>query len=50
LLKNVIGYDFIHEREKKNTELFFKIIKEANKQMKDEGIDMNISIYGEHNL
>lgn len=29
LLKNHIGYDFIHDREKKNTERFIKLINEG---------------------
>lgn len=50
LLKNVIGYDFIHRREKHNTELFFSLIEAANAEMKSEGIDMVINIYGERDL
>lgn len=30
LLKNHIGYDFIHEREKQNTERFINLIVEGN--------------------
>lgn len=50
LLKNVVGYNFIHKREKDNTELFFELIETANAEMKSEGIDMLINIYGERDL
>ena len=50
LLKNTIGYDFIHRRELNNTRLFFSKIDAANLEMKREGYDMYINIYGERDL
>ena len=50
LLKNTIGYDFIHMRERKNTELFVRMIDNANEQLRAEGKQMVIQLYGEKNL
>lgn len=46
----MIGYDFIHSREAKNTKLFFKLIEESNIALKEEGKDTMINIYGSKDL
>ena len=46
LLKNHIGYDFIHDREKENTKLFIKLINEQNEAFMKEKIPASIVIYG----
>jgi selenocysteine lyase/cysteine desulfurase len=47
LLKNDIGYDFIHDREKINTALFMKRIQAANESFKQRNLNKVIVIYGD---
>lgn len=47
LMKNQIGYSFIHQREKFNTELFMKRIDQANQRFKEKNIHKQIIIYGD---
>jgi selenocysteine lyase/cysteine desulfurase len=46
LLKNDIGYDFIHEREKKNSKKCINLLKEENIKFQQEGLKNSIIIYG----
>lgn len=50
LLTNEIGYDFIHEQEKFNTELFFNLVKEENNKLQNDDLDTKIEIYGDQKL
>ena len=47
LLKDEITYDFIHERERINTNLFMALIDEFNRKMKSEQKQIFIEVYGD---
>lgn len=46
LLKNDIGFDFIHEREKKNSKKFIDLLMKENIKFQQEGLKNSIIIYG----
>lgn len=46
LLKDDIGYDFIHEREKKNSKKFIDLLMEENLKFQQEELKNSIIIYG----